>query len=456
MTAVRPESAVYAADSGGPALREAFVTGDVPVAVYGLGKMGLPLAAVLADVTGNVVGADIDPEVVAAVERGESPVEGEPGLAELVAETTAAGSLRVTGDPVDAAADGRFHVVIVPTLLDDRNDPDLSALLAAVDAIAEGLSPGDLVVVESTVPPGTTRDVVAPRLAERSGLDPEEFGVAFCPERTASGRALRDIRGAYPKVVGGVDAESERVASLLYDEVTSNEVVRAGDATSAECVKVFEGVYRDVNVALANELARVADPLDVDVRRAIEVANTQPFCHIHDPGPGVGGHCIPLYPHFLTSQVETDLPLIETSRSVNDAMPAFVTSSVVKLLGDEGTDVADADVLLLGVAYRAGVDETRKAPARPIARALSKLGADVYATDPVVDVGEVPDLEATPLDHDDIESAASQFDAVVLVTAHEDYETVAFDAFENGVVVDTRDVVEDDSPAVYTIGSGRS
>ncbi|GGN88342.1 MULTISPECIES: nucleotide sugar dehydrogenase [Haloarcula] len=456
MTAVRPERPLYAADSADRALQEAFVEGAFPVAVYGLGKMGLPLAAVFADLTGNVTGVDIDPDVVSAVQRGESPVEGEPGLAELVAETTADGSLRATSDPAGAAADARLHVVIVPTLLDETKDPDLSALLAAVDAIAEGLSHGDLVVVESTVPPGTTRDVVAPRLAERSGLDPGEFGVAFCPERTASGRALEDIRGAYPKVVGGVDAESERVASLLYDEVTSNEVVRAGDATTAECVKVFEGIYRDVNIALANELARVVDPLDVDVSRAIEVANTQPFCDIHDPGPGVGGHCIPLYPHFLTSQVETDLPLIETSRSVNDAMPAFVTSSVVQLLGDRGLDVADADVLLLGVAYRAGVDETRKAPASQIARYLSKLGASVYATDPVVDVGDVQDLTATPLAHDDIESTAPRFDAVVLVTAHEAYDTIAYDAFENGIVVDTRDVVENASIPVYTIGRGRS
>ncbi|MBX0294072.1 nucleotide sugar dehydrogenase [Halomicroarcula sp. F27] len=416
--------------------------------------MGLPLAAVLADVTGNVTGVDIDPEVVDAVEAGESPVGGEPGLSELVAETAADGSLTASADPAAAAEGARMHVLIVPTLLDETNEPDLSALLAAVDAVGEGLDSGDLVVVESTVPPGTTRDVVTPRLAERSGLDPSSFGVAFCPERTASGRALRDIRGAYPKVVGGVDDESERVAGLLYEKVTSNEVIRVGDATTAECVKVFEGIYRDVNIALANELARVTDLLDVDVNRAIEVANTQPFCEIHDPGPGVGGHCIPLYPHFLTSQVDIQLPLVETGRSVNDAMSTFVANAVVRCLDDRDVDVADADVLLLGVAYRAGVDETRKTPARPIADRLSKLGASVWATDPVVDVSGVPEFDATPLDHDGIEDAAARFDAVVLVTAHEEYERIDYGAFEDAVAVDTRAVLDGESLPVYTVGSG--
>jgi len=438
---------------GGTALRSAFLDGELPVAVYGLGKMGLPLAAVLADITGTVTGVDIDPEVVAAIERGESPVDGEPGLPELVAETAANGSLRATTESDRAAADATIHVVIVPTLVDESDEPDLSALLAAVDAIATGLSPGDLVVIESTVPPGTTRDIVAPRLAEQSGLDRSEFGVAFCPERTASGRALTDIRGAYPKVVGGVDEESERVAALLYDEVTSNDVIRAGDATTAECVKVFEGVYRDVNIALANELARVAEPLSVDVNRAIEVANTQPFCDIHDPGPGVGGHCIPLYPYFLTSQVDQELALIESGRSVNDAMPAFVTDRVAQSLVDAGVDVEDADVLVLGVAYRAGVDETRKTPARPIAQQLADRGADVWATDPVVDVEAVSDLPAEPLATEDIETSAPQFDAVVLVTAHEEYTELDYAAFGDAVAVDSRSVLDGIALPTDTVGS---
>ncbi|WP_328762105.1 nucleotide sugar dehydrogenase [Haloarcula salinisoli] len=455
MTAAQSEAAVYAGDRAGTALQSAFATGEIPVAVYGLGKMGLPLAAVLADVTGNVVGVDIDESVVEAVAAGESPVDGEPGLSELVAETSADGSLSATTASGQAAADARVHVVIVPTLI-EGTEPDLSMLLAAVDAIGSGLDAGDLVIIESTVPPGTTRDVVTPRLVERSGLDPAEFGVAFCPERTASGRAIQDIRGAYPKVVGGVDDESERVAGLLYDELTTNEVIPAGDATTAECVKVFEGIYRDVNIALANELAKVAEPLDVDVTRAIEVANTQPFCEIHDPGPGVGGHCIPLYPHFLTATVEMDLPLVETSRGVNDEMPSFVTDATVDLLEDNGVAIEDARVLVLGVAYRAGVDETRKSPTRPVVAELDERGADVWAADPAVDVPAVPDLPASACSMADLEATADRYDAVVVMTDHDAYADLDFAAFGDAVVVDARDTLGALPLTTYTVGAGRS
>jgi len=445
---------VYGNDDAA-ALRAAVTAGEIPVAVYGLGKMGLPLAAVLADVTGNVTGVDIDETVVEAVEAGESPVDGEPGLAELVAETSAHGSLSATTQSSAAAERARIHVVIVPTLLEDEQ-PDLSMLRAAVDAIAEGLAPGDMVIVESTVPPGTTRDVVAPRLAERSGLDIGEFGVAFCPERTASGRALEDIRGAYPKVVGGLDGESGRVAGLLYGEVTTNEVLYTEDATTAECVKLFEGVYRDVNIALANELARLAEPLDVNVGQAIDVANTQPFCEIHDPGPGVGGHCIPLYPHFLTNTVDIELPVVETSRAVNDGMPSFVVDAVTDMLDTQATPVDEATVLVLGVSYRAGVDETRKSPSRPVAAGLDARGADVWAADPDVDVGSVPEFPAKPLSMAAVEQTADRFDAVVVMTDHDAFSDIEYAAFGDAIAVDARDSLHELPLPTYVVGVGRT
>ncbi|WP_290812359.1 nucleotide sugar dehydrogenase, partial [Halovivax sp.] len=272
--------------------RRALADGDVPVAVYGLGKMGLPLAAVYAETAGSVIGVDVDPAVVASVNAGASHVDGEPGLDELVADRVDRGRLRATTDGPAAAAAARVHAIIVPTLLTDADEPDLSTVEAVLDDIAAGLSPGDLVVLESTVPPGTARDAVVPTLAERSDVERGEFGVAVCPERTSSGTALRDIRGRYPKVVGGVDAESARAAALLYGEVTDGEVHVVSDATTAEAVKVFEGIYRDVNIALANELATTSGELGISVREAIETANELPMCQLHEPGPGVGGHCI--------------------------------------------------------------------------------------------------------------------------------------------------------------------
>jgi UDP-N-acetyl-D-mannosaminuronic acid dehydrogenase len=445
---------LYGAAAPAAQLRAALTDGALPVAVYGLGKMGLPLAAVYADLTGNVLGVDLDEAVVDRVNDGDSPVENEPGLDDAVGDAVAEGRLAATTDGVAAAERAAIHVIIVPTTVREDGHSDLSNLRAAVRDVGDGLSPGDLVVVESTVPPGTCEELVRPLLSAESGLDPDEFGVAFCPERTASGRALRDIRGAYPKVVGGVDAESTRAAELVYDELTDNEVLPVSDATTAECVKVFEGVYRDVNIALANELARFTDELGVDVREAIETANTQPFCDVHEPGPGVGGHCIPYYPQFLLTQFATDAPLIRTGREVNERMPLFTVQKLVQALERRAVDVDGASVLLFGVTYRPGVRETRESPAVAIADYLDRYGADVAAVDPLVEDGDVDDLAATRVALEDVEGMDP--DAAVMVTPHDAFDAVDWTAFEPMVVVDGRDALDlgETDHDVYTIGSG--
>ncbi|MGM0398291.1 MAG: nucleotide sugar dehydrogenase [Halobacteriota archaeon] len=434
--------------------RSAFTEGDVPVAVYGLGKMGLPLAAVYAEVTGNVVGADIDSTVVDRVNAGESHVEREPGLPELVESLVDRNALRAVSDPTEAAKQAAIHVLMVPTLLTGDDAPDLSTLLAATRDVAAGLSPGDLVIVESTVPPGTTADRIVPLLEAVSGLDDGEFGAAACPERTSSGRALQDVRGAYPKVVGGVDAESTRVAALVYDEVSDNRVITTPDARTAEAVKVFEGVYRDVNIALANQLSRYAEVADVDVNAAIEVANTQPFCDIHDPGPGVGGHCIPVYPHFLLQSFDVEAPLLSIARSVNDGMPAHTIATLDSILEERERALDGATVLVLGLTYRGNVAEIRNAPSIPIARMLQNRGATVLASDPVLDdwtafdgVERIPVGSVTETDPD----------AVLVLADHDEFESLDWSAFD-APILDGRKVLEDVDPEipVFTIGGRRA
>lgn len=454
--------------------REQFRAGEIPVAVYGLGKMGLPLAAVYAEHTGAVTGVDIDERVVERVNAGDSPVQGEPGLDGLVDSLAADGSLIATTDAGDAARDAAIHVVMVPTLIDDANDPDLTAVEAVVHEIADGLLPGDLVVLESTLPPRATADVIHPMLVERSDLAAGTFGVAVCPERTSSGRALADIRGTHPKVVGGVDAESGRVAELVYDELVDNEIVRVDDATTAEAVKVFEGLYRDVNIALANDLARLTDEFGVDVREAIDAANTQPYCEIHTPGPGVGGHCIPYYPYFVLNWLDVDVPMLSTARGVNDAMPAFVvdrvadglaaTDTVDDVVGvpdggatasDSAPDaaLADATVTVLGLTYRAGIRETRASPGIDICTELTDRGATVLAADPLVDAAG---LAATDVSVAELPECAP--DAVVLATAHEAFDAVDWAAMPPAVVVDGRDVLDLSTTEhrQYTVGRGWS
>ncbi|ELY39238.1 nucleotide sugar dehydrogenase [Natronorubrum tibetense] len=436
-TEIDSSSGLYGSSDSTDRQRELLTSGEIPVAVYGLGKMGLPLAGVYAETTGNVMGVDIDPDVVEMINGGESHVIGEPGLGELVDEQVEAGRFEATTDGSEAAANARIHVIIVPTLLDENDDPNLTTVESVVDDIATGLEPGDLVIAESTLPPTSCRDVIQPHLVQESGLEGDEFGLAFCPERTSSGTALRDIRGQYPKVVGGIDGESTRAAAVVYDEISDNDVHPVSDATTAESVKVFEGVYRDVNIGLANELGRLADELGISVREAIETANDLPMCQLHDPGPGVGGHCIPYYPHFLLSQNEEPMDLTRTARQINDEMPAVVVERLERELSETGTDLADASVVVLGITYRPGVEETRASPAIGVIGELADRGASVAGVDPLVDPAE---YGARAVGIDDL--ADESFDAAVIVTPHQAFDEIPWADIEPMVVVDGRDAVD--------------
>jgi UDP-N-acetyl-D-mannosaminuronic acid dehydrogenase len=441
---------LYGAESDPAAQRTALTSGEIPVAVYGLGKMGVPLAGVYAEVTGNTIGVDVDPDVVEQINGGTSPIQREPGLEALVAETVEDGGLWATTDGDAAAEAARVHVVMVPTLLTSNKEPDLSILEEVVSTIATGLAQGDVVIIESTVPPRTTVDRVLPTLLEESDLDADEFGVAACPERTVSGQALADIRGTHPKIVGGVDEESTRVATLIYGEITDNDVLTTTDAATAEAVKVFEGVYRDANIAIANQLALYAEEMDIDVNEGIEVANTQPFCDLHDPGPGVGGHCIPVYPYFLSGQFDADASVLTAARERNDAMPAFTASLVEAILEDEGVALDDAEVLLLGVTYKANIAELRNSPSIPLAELLNERGAMVYAVDPLVD--DWTELEPMwPRSHEDVDGDSP--DVVVLATPHQEFTRLDWDDFD-APILDGRGVIDTENveTPVYTIG----
>ena len=361
------------------------------VAVVGAGKMGLPLAAQFATHGWQVTAVDVQESVVAAINEGRSHVAEEPGLAELVREAHAAGRLRATLDGAAAARQADVVVLIVPVMLDDEQQPDYRYMDAAVASIAPGVHEGSLVIFETTLPVGDTRHRFTPRLEAASGLRADEaFFVAFSPERLYSGAALRNL-ATYPKLVGGIGPASTERAARFYASVLDAEVVAMSGAEAAEFSKLADTTYRDVNIALANEFARYADRIGVDVQEVIAAANSQPYSHIHQPGLGVGGHCIPVYPHFLLARAP-EMELVALSRRVNDGQVGVAVRAIQKALGG----LEGVPVLVLGVTYRHGVKELAYSRALPLIERLAFHGASVSAYDPLLSEEEIARTGATP------------------------------------------------------------
>ena len=413
--------------------------------MLGLGKVGLPLAAQYADSGLSVIGGDIAPQVVEAVNAGRNFIKGEAGLDEAVARNVAAGRLRATTDMVDAVRQSDVVVVIVPLLVDDQGRPDFRNLDAATRTIAQGLHPGQLVVYETTLPVGTTRNRFGGMLQEATGMVPgQDFWLAFSPERVYSGRILEDLK-RYPKIVGGVNRASTEQAAAFYSQALGAPIIQAASSEEAEFVKLIETTYRDVNIALANEFAMRAQQLGVDVMSAIEAANTQPYSHIHRPGIGVGGHCIPVYPHFLMdpSTGGDAMRLPRLARQINDSMPSYA----VEQLGRELGGLENRRVLVLGLAYRGNVKELAFSAGVALIQQLRAQGAQVLVHDPYFSAEEIQARGGESVSLDEPPAV----DAVILQAYHDEYRELDFRRFPGcRAVVDGRNVL--DRPAVESAG----
>ena len=365
------------------------------IAVVGLGHIGLPLAVQYASRGHEVVGCDIDDGIVAAINEGRSPHDDEPALLERVPELVRSGLLRATTDDAAGVRGAEVVVVIVPVAVDQRREIDFRPIDAATREIARGLQPRTLVVYETTLPVGTTRDRFGPMLETGSGLKVDrDLFLAFSPERVLVGRVLLDLR-RYPKVVGGVSDESTRRAVAFYQEVLEQgtEVRAVASAETAEMTKLAETTYRDVNIALANEYARYASQRGIDVTEVIEAANSQPYTHIHAPGVGVGGHCIPVYPHFLFN-ADSTLRIPPMARAINDEMATFAVELLEQHLGN----LSGVDVLVLGIAYRADVREDAFSSAFRLRDQLKAAGAVVHGHDPYFSSEHLAGLGFAPYD----------------------------------------------------------
>ncbi len=431
--------------------------GKITVAVYGMGHVGAPLLAAWLLAGARGIGVDIRKEVVELVNAGRSPVK-EPGVEEVLARSLSDGRLKATTDGVSASKESDVKILAIPIYLRGKR-ADLSALESAGRSVGRGLKEGDLVILESSVPPRTTDKVLKKILEEESGLRAEkDFLLAYSPERIFEGRALKDIVESYPKIVGGIGPESLRVASSLYEVVCRKGVIRASNTTVAEFEKLAEGVYRDVNIALANELASLCRELGVDFEEVRALANSQPYCHLHRPGTGVGGMCIPYYPLFMNQVAEElgiDLFLTMTARRINLEAPqriALLTKRLIDYLG-----LVNPRIAVLGLAFRGDVDDTRASPTYNLVSELMKLGLDrIVVHDPFVkkDVAlEGWGIELT----DDLEKALDA-DVVIISTDHTAYKKEAsfFCRGRVKLLVDGRDVVRPSSDIRCTyVGVGR-
>ncbi len=384
------------------------------VGIVGLGYVGLPLAVAFAKAGCEVVGVDVDGGKIADLKAGRSYIEDVGDS--LVAAV--AGSCEFTGD-YSALASCEAVVIAVPTPLTPNREPDLGPMVAAASQLASVLAKDQLVVLESTTYPGTTRERLVPLLEEsglRAGVD---FFVAYSPERIDPGRTDYTIRNT-PKVVGGDGEQATARAALLY-RLICNDIVEVSTPEAAEMTKLLENVFRAVNIALVNELAVICDHMDIDVWEVVEAAASKPYGFMSfRPGPGLGGHCLPVDPFYLSWKAReygVSAEFVELAGRTNQNMPRVCAQRTVEALNRNGVATANATVAILGVSYKPGVGDLRESPALSIMERLAELGATLVYHDPYV-----PELPAFDLRNESLEAVLAQADLAVIVTAHDEVD----------------------------------
>jgi|Deesub1362A_J573_1020465.scaffolds.fasta_scaffold09936_2 UDP-N-acetyl-D-glucosamine dehydrogenase len=433
---------------------------EAVVSVIGLGYVGLPLAVAFAEAGFRVIGIDIDQARVDAVNRGESYVQDVP---RDVLARYAGDRLSATTD-YDALEEVDATIICVPTPLSKTKDPDMSYIVAATEEIAQRLHPGMLIVLESTTYPGTTEELILPRLeaayarrwadgdhvavsGQRSAVSGRQsavgtgFFLAFSPERIDPGREDWTVRNT-PKVIAGVTPQCLKIARALY-ECAIEQVIPVSSPRVAEMVKLLENTFRSVNIALVNEVAIMCDRLGIDVWEVIEAAKTKPFGFMpFYPGPGLGGHCIPIDPQYLAWKLKTlnyNARFIQLAAEINFGMPQYVLGKIADALNEDGKPLKGSRVLILGVAYKRDVGDTRESPALDLIRLLQGKGADVVYHDPYVPRLEVDGVPMSSVTLD--EAALQRADCVVIVADHSEYDW-EWIVEHSRLVVDTRNATK--------------
>jgi UDP-N-acetyl-D-mannosaminuronic acid dehydrogenase len=407
------------------------------ICVIGLGYIGLPTASMFAAHGYQVVGVDSNPDAIKSLTEGEIRTT-EEGLSELVKQVMASGNLVIRETP----AESDVWVICVQTPVGEDNKANLSNVISAAQSIVSYLQKGNLVILESTVPPGTTRDLINPML-EKSGLKiASDLYVSYCPERVLPGRILKEI-AENDRIIGGINIESAELAKRLYRTFVSGNIYLT-DTTTAEMTKLMENTYRDVNIALANEFARICDSIGINVWEAISLANRHPRVDIHLPGPGVGGHCIPIDPKFIVEKAPKNARLIKLAGLINDEMPSHVVELVIKGLKLSSSDIAHSHIAVLGLAYKKEIDDTRESPARGMIDEIVNRGGSVKTYDPYAKSIET---EAGQFKSENsIEETLKDADCALFLTDHSVFKEInlrrAKALMRHPVIVDCRNIFD--------------
>ena len=416
------------------------------ICIIGLGYIGLPTASMFAASGVKVVGVDVNEQIVRTLSTGGLHIH-EPGLKAIVDQAFALGNLTVSTQPEEADA----FIIAVPTPFFDDKKADMRFVISAAEAILPCLRKGNLVILESTSPPNTTRGLVQPIL-EKSGLIAgADFLLGYSPERVLPGQILRELV-ENTRVIGGVTPQSAQAGRDLYRVFVKGEIILT-DTTTAEMVKLMENTYRDVNIAIANEFSRLADRFGVNVWEAIEIANLHPRVKILNPGPGVGGHCISVDPWFFVEAAPDLTPLIHTARMVNDEQPKFVVSLVERVLGS----LDGKKITVFGLAYKPDVDDLRESPAIETVHLLEEAGAIVNAFEPFKP-GGYPGIKTPPT----LDLALENSDLILFLVGHTQFKNLSpnqiAEISKARTIVDTVNIIglewENAGFAVYHLGNG--
>ncbi len=440
-------------------IQDSVRSGKAKITIIGLGQVGLSLALHFGKEGASVTGVDIDEQKVNLIKQGICPIDH---LAEIFNQVHGNNNLRITNEVTEAVQSSDIHIFCIPTPLGRNKLPDLSAVIATSEAVSKGLKKGDLVMIESSVYPGVTTKIVRPILEKLSSLRAgEHFGLAFCFERLDVGNTEHRLDNT-PKVIGAVDEASADAASAVYGIVVKAPIIKMRNCETAEMVKLVENVYRDINIAYANEVSLLCQKLNIDVLEVLSAASTKWNFSPHLPGAGVGGKCIPVNPYYLLEcarEVGLDLKLVRQAREINENMPHLMVELVKEALDRIGKPVKESKICVLGLTYKADVDESDSAPAQEIAKGLKQLGAEIVCHDPIV--------TQTPSDinfESSFEKAIKGSDCIVIASDHSSFKSLKLQAIARLAnnplaIVDGRNVLvpsEAEALGITYLGMGRN